>query len=98
MRRVKIPPMVSIPNESGVTSSKRMSFTSPVKTAPWIAAPIATASSGFTLLLGCLPKKFWTSSATLGIRVEPPTKMTSSILSLVRPESLRQFSSGLVVL
>ena len=62
-----------------------------------MAAPIATASSGLTVLLGCFPKKFWTSSATFGIRVEPPTSKTSSILSFVRFESLRQFSSGLTV-
>ena len=59
---VKTEPIVSIPNESGVTSNKRTSFTSPVKTPPWIAAPIATTSSGFTPLDGFLPKNFSTSS------------------------------------
>ena len=34
-----------------------MSFTSPVSTPPWTAAPIATTSSGFTERLGSLPKK-----------------------------------------
>ena len=34
------------------------SFTSPVNTPPWIAAPTATASSGLTDLFGTFPKKF----------------------------------------
>ena len=49
-------PNVSIPKESGVTSSSNISSTSPDKTPPWIAAPNATTSSGFTLLLGSFPK------------------------------------------
>ena len=40
------PPLVSIPSESGVTSSRSTSLTSPLSTPPWIAAPIATTSSG----------------------------------------------------
>jgi len=51
------PPNVSIPNESGVTSNKSKSFTSPLRTPPYIAAPAATASSGFMLLFGTLLKK-----------------------------------------
>ncbi len=47
---VKIPPFVSTPRESGVTSSNRMSFTSPFSTPAWMAAPIATTSSGLTPL------------------------------------------------
>eukprot|EP00959_Pyramimonas_sp_CCMP1952_P178358 3728319-Pyramimonas_sp.AAC.2 len=35
MRRVKTPPRVSMPSDSGVTSSSRMSFTSPRSTPPW---------------------------------------------------------------
>ena len=53
---VKTPPKVSIPKDKGVTSSKRSSLTSPFNTPPWMAAPILTASSGFTDLLGGLPK------------------------------------------
>src|SRR5437899_6200369 len=37
-----------MPNESGVTSNNNTSFTSPVNTPPWIAAPMATTSSGLT--------------------------------------------------
>lgn len=59
---------------------------------------MATASSGFTDLLGALLKNFSTVAYTLGILDIPPTKITSSILSLVRPESFKQFSQGLMVL
>lgn len=54
---VKTPPKVSIPKDNGVTSKSNTSFTSPFNTPPWTAAPIATASSGLTLLLGTFPKK-----------------------------------------
>jgi len=46
-----------MPRDKGVTSSKTISLTSPFKTAPWIAAPIATASSGLTDLFGAFLKK-----------------------------------------
>lgn len=54
---VNTPPRVSIPKESGVTSSRSTSVTSPANTPPWMAAPIATASSGLTDLLGALPNR-----------------------------------------
>mmetsp|Transcript_12179 Transcript_12179/g.13884 ORF Transcript_12179/g.13884 Transcript_12179/m.13884 type:complete len:265 (-) Transcript_12179:14-808(-) len=95
---VKTPPKVSIPRERGVTSRRSTSLTSPVSTAPWMAAPIATASSGFTLLLAAFPKNFLTVSSTFGILVIPPTSRISSILLLSIPESLMQFSRGLIVL
>jgi len=41
--------------------------------APWMAAPTATTSSGFTPLCGSLPNISRTRSWTLGIRVDPPT-------------------------
>src|SRR5215472_2492381 len=44
------PPSVSMPSDSGVTSSSSTSLTSPFRTPPWIAAPTATTSSGFTLV------------------------------------------------
>ena len=94
MSLVEIPPIVSIPSESGVTSSRRTSLTSPCKTPPWIAAPTATTSSGLTPCIGSLPKIFLTSSTTAGIRVIPPT-MTTSLMSLaVSLASLRAFSTG----
>ena len=76
---VMMPPRVSMPSDSGVTSSSSTSCTSPASTPPWIAAPTATTSSGLTPLCGSLPNIFLTSSCTLGMRVEPPTSTTSSI-------------------
>ena len=73
------PPIVSIPRLNGVTSNNKTSLISPLKTAPCIAAPIATTSSGFTLLFAFLPKNFSTISCTFGIRELPPTNITSSI-------------------
>ncbi len=79
------PPIVSIPNESGVTSSSNTSLTSPVNTPPCIAAPMATTSSGFTPFDGAFPKNFSTASCMAGIRVEPPTRMISSISEIDNP-------------
>ena len=59
---VKTPFKVSIPNDSGVTSSNKTSFTSPVNTPPCIAAPTATTSSGLTPFEGFFLKNFSTSS------------------------------------
>jgi hypothetical protein len=55
MSLVMTPPLVSMPSDSGVTSSSRMSLTSPLSTPAWTAAPTATTSSGLTALLGSLP-------------------------------------------
>ena len=88
---VNTPPIVSIPSDNGVTSSKTTSLTSPVITPPWIAAPKATASSGLTDSFGVWPVSFLTSSLTAGIRVEPPTKITSSMSSFVKPASFKAF-------
>ena len=66
----------------------------PCKTPAWMAAPIATTSSGFTLLLGSLPKKFLTVSIIFGILVIPPTKTTSLISAAEKPESLRATLHG----
>ena len=57
MSTVVTPPSVSMPSESGVTSSSSTSFCSPVSTPPWIAAPIATTSSGFTALVRLLAEE-----------------------------------------
>ncbi len=67
------PPLVSIPRDSGVTSSRSTSLTSPFSTPACNAAPIETTSSGLTDLFGSLPVSFLTNSVTCGIRVEPPT-------------------------
>ena len=78
------PPRVSSPSDSGVTSSSTTSSTSPFSTPAWSAAPIATTSSGLTVMFGSLPLvRRRTSSCTAGIRVEPPTRITSSMSSAV---------------
>merc|ERR1711892_293518 len=74
---VKTPPRVSIPRDRGVTSRRRTSVTSPASTPPWMAAPIATASSGLTDLLGARPKTSLQVSCTLGILDIPPTRINS---------------------
>ena len=87
MSGVITPPSVSIPSESGVTSSRRRSFTSPVSTAPCTAAPTATTSSGLTPLCGSFPKSCFTASCTFGMRVWPPTRMTSLMSFWLTPAS-----------
>ena len=66
---VMTPPSVSMPRVSGVTSSSRMSLTSPESTPAWTAAPSATTSSGFTPLCGSLPKNSLTCFWMSGMRV-----------------------------
>ena len=46
---------------------------------PWIAAPTATASSGFTSSTSGTAERLATISRTIGIRVMPPTSSTLSI-------------------
>ena len=84
---VKMAPFVSIPSDSGVTSRSRMSLTSPLSTPAWIAAPMATTSSGLTPLCGSLPISSLTFSCTAGIRVMPPTSTTWSISPGCSPAS-----------
>ena len=79
MSLVITPPSVSTPRDSGVTSRRRMSFTSPERTPACTAAPTATTSSGFTVRFGSLPKNFFTVSMIFGMRVWPPTSTISSI-------------------
>ena len=91
---VMTPPTVSIPNDNGVASimtrDSVSSEVSPQIIPPYTAAPNATASSGLIPVLGSLPLKYsLTSCLIFGIRVEPPTKTISSILSFFKPESSR---------
>ena len=95
--RVNTPPSVSIPSDSGVTSSSTTSLTSPCSTPPWIAAPSATTSSGLTPLWGSFPKNAVTSSTTFGIRVWPPTRITSSMSPFDRPASFSAALQGSMV-
>ncbi len=71
-----------------------MSLTSPLSTPACSDAPTATASSGLTPLSASLPVSSFTRSATAGMRVEPPTRITRSISSLVRPASRMACSNG----
>ena len=92
------PPMVSIPSDSGITSSSSKSLPA-LLPASWlaeIAAPNATTSSGLRLVSGSLPKKLATALRTCGIRVEPPTSTTpliSSFVSLASRSALRTAAS-----
>ena len=87
-------PLVSMPSESGVTSSRSTSLTSPFSTPAWTAAPRATTSSGLTPLWASFPVRVWTSSWTAGIRVDPPTSTTWSMSDLDSPESAMAWSKG----
>ena len=103
MRDVITPPAVSIPIESGVTSSKRMSLmfssVSPDRIAACTVAPIATASSGLRDLHSSLPlKKSDSNFCTFGMRVEPPTRMISSTSPLDILASASTFWTGSMVL
>src|SRR5471032_2148269 len=62
-----------------------------------MAAPTATASSGFTSRRGSLPKNSLTFSCTFGIRVMPPTRMMSSISPTFTPASLIAIRHGSMV-
>ena len=94
MSLVVTPPSVSMPRDSGVTSSSSTSLTWPVSTAPWMAAPIATTSSGFTPRCGSFLKNSFTVEITFGMRVMPPTRTASLIWSVVLPASVSAFLHG----
>ena len=53
--------------------------TSPAMIAPWIAAPIATASIGSIPLSGSLFNRLVINCLTIGIRVGPPIKIILSM-------------------
>ena len=97
---VATPPIVSMDRDSGVTSRRRISPApaSPASLPPWIAAPIATHSSGFKDLLGSLPVRRFTSSCAASIRVEPPTRSTLLNSEAVIPASFSAFCTGIAVL
>src|SRR6266545_3689574 len=92
---VKIPPFVSTPSVSGVTSRSRMSLTSPFSTPAWTAAPTATTSSGFTPLCGSWPPvSLRTRSWIIGMRVAPPTRITWSMAETSLPQSFTAWRNG----
>ncbi|MPN58710.1 hypothetical protein SDC9_206422 [bioreactor metagenome] len=97
MSLVMTPPMVSMPRDRGVTSSSSRPFTSPTRTPPWMAAPMATHSSGLMPLKPSLLVSFLTMSCTAGIRVEPPTSRTLDRSLGCRPASLMACFTGPLV-
>ena len=86
--RVHTPPSVSMPSDSGVTSSRSRPLTLPERTPPCRHAPMATHSSGLMPLKGSVPVMDWTRSCTAGMRLEPPTISTLLIWEMRTPESL----------
>src|SRR5437899_1905906 len=78
------PPIVSMPSDSGVTSSKSISRLPVMRMSAWTAAPSATTSSGFNSLCGARPNRSATARRTSGMRVDPPTSTASSICEAVR--------------
>src|SRR2546428_458766 len=74
-----------MPSESGVTSSSSTSLTSPLSTPPWMAAPTATTSSGFTPLCGSLPKYSFTICWIFGTRVVREMRVAVGRLDLDDP-------------
>jgi len=92
---VAIHHIVSIENESGVTSNKSTSLTSQASTHHCIAAQSATTSSGLTHLCDDFQKKFSTAFHTAGILVIHQTRITSLISLVEIFASFRAFSTGL---
>ena len=75
------PRRVSIPKDSGVTSSAKDVTDVSESTPAWMAAPIATASSGFTDLSPSFPVNLFTNSCTVGILSGTACKNHSFIYS-----------------
>ena len=78
------PPMVSMPSDSGITSSSSQSSPAarlPASRLAWIAAPSATTLSGSMFACGMVLKKSPTARRTCGMRVAPPTSTTPSTSS-----------------
>ena len=81
------PPATAMPSARGVTSSSTGRCpsppTSPVRLAACTAAPQATTSSGLMSVRAGRPNWRSTSLRTKGMRVDPPTMITSSICERV---------------
>ncbi len=87
---VQTPPMVSMPRDSGVTSSSSRPLTSPPSTPPWIAAPIATHSSGLMPLKGSLPMMLLDSFLNSGDTGGAADQEDLVDLEAFRPQSLAE--------
>jgi hypothetical protein len=91
------PPRVSMPSESGVTSSSSTSLRSPASTWPWIAAPTATGLIGVDVLARLLAEELLDLLLDLGHARLPPTRITSSIWLALTPASLMAVRHGAIV-
>ena len=99
MSFVITPPSVSIPSDSGVTSSSSTSFTSPVSTPPWNGGTHGHHLVGVDALVGHLAEELLHDLLNGGdTRVEPPTRITSSICDACNPASCRASLQGSTVL
>jgi len=68
-----------------------------LSTPAWIAAPIATTIVRVDAAMRLFPKKLFTASMTFGMRVMPPTRMTSPISPADRPASRSAARHGSMV-
>jgi len=77
INRVNTPPLVSIPSRQGRHVEQEDVLDLALSTPPWIAAPTATTSSGFTPLCGSLPiSLFDLRLPPQACGVMPPTSTT----------------------
>ena len=82
-------PQTRMPTSSEVLSwismptSSLLTAYAPARMPAWIAAPRATASSGFSYMLSSFPKYSFSILWILGTRVLPPTTIISSTWSFV---------------
>jgi hypothetical protein len=95
--RVNTPPRVSMPSDSGVTSSSSTSLTSPLQHAALDRRADRHDLVGLTPLRGSLPKNSLTASCTFGMRVMPPTRITSSISPRLTAGVLERLRQGSMV-
>ena len=70
-----------------------MSLTSPAKIPVWTAAPRSNTSSRLTVTFGSFPVNLFTRSWTTEIRVDPPTRISSSRSLKGNFASLNEFST-----
>jgi hypothetical protein len=91
------PPSVSMPSDSGVTSSSTMSLTSPARTPALDRRAQRDDLVGVDALVRLLAEELLDLLLTSGMRVEPPTSTTSSISDGDLPASSSAFLQGSIV-
>lgn len=95
---VATPHIVSIESDNGVTSRSNTSVTSHPIIPAWIAAPIATDSSGLIHAFGFFPKNSSTFFTTSGTLVDPHTNNTWSKSEAESHASFNTFLHGSILL